>query len=93
MMPIVQELEKNLDLKIDKREVWQDEANHKLMQKYSDILEKACEGMLGVPTFYNTQSKQALCGEQTLENLKIWALGGSCQDNICKPHSKNKKLA
>ncbi len=55
--------------KIEKFEVWHDEANAKKMEQYDRGL---CGG---VPFFYNTDSGQFICGEADALTLKNWAEG------------------
>lgn len=88
MKPVVAQLEKDLGVTIEKLEVWNNLENKAVMEKYYDLIGEACGGYPGVPAFLNTETKQALCGEQEPDNLKIWATGGKCTDNICMPHSK-----
>lgn len=75
MKPLVERLEKETKVKITKLEVWHNEENAHLMQHYAAPLLHACGGVLGVPVFYNETTKKALCGEQSYEVLKGWALG------------------
>lgn len=88
MRPVVEQLEKELSGEIAKREVWNNQANKEFMSKYEDQIGQACGGLVGVPSFINTQTHQALCGEQSLDNLKLLAEGGDCRDGVCMPHSK-----
>lgn len=67
--PLVERLEKELEVKVEKYEVWHNEANEKIMMQY----DKGYCG--GVPFFYNTKSNLWLCGEVGYEILKDWALG------------------
>lgn len=69
MEPIVEKLEKELDAKIEKYEVWNNEENAEKMKEYDDGL---CGG---VPFFYNTDSKQFICGAVDYDVLKKWAEG------------------
>lgn len=71
MMPLIEKLEKELDKKFERYEVWHNEENAKLM----DIYDKGFCG--GVPFFWNTESKKWLCGEIDYQILKDWALGKS----------------
>lgn len=67
MEPLVKELEKETGLKVDQYEVWHNEENAKIMDQYDKNL---CGG---VPFFYNTKSKEWICGETSYEKLKAWA--------------------
>ena len=63
MKPIVENVEKELNIEFSKLEVWHSEKNHKVMEKHYGALEDACGGSPGVPSFYNEKTKKALCGE------------------------------
>lgn len=91
MKPVVAQLEKDLDIEIQKLEVWNNAKNQEVMKKYEDIIGEACGGMAGVPSFVNTETKQALCGAHDPADLKLLIDGADCKDNVCKPHSKMKK--
>jgi thiol-disulfide isomerase/thioredoxin len=68
MMPIIDKLiAEGFDIK--KHEVWHDEKNAKVMEKYDTGL---CGG---VPFFFNTDSKQFICGEADEAKLRKWAKG------------------
>ncbi len=69
MEPLVKRLEGELGVKVERLEVWHDEANADLMQEY----DKSFCG--GVPFFYNTANKKWVCGECSYEQLKAWAQG------------------
>jgi len=75
MKPVVEEVEKELKVAFSKLEVWSNEENQKVMQRYSEPIEDACGGMLGVPCFYNTKTKKALCGEVEKKQLAEFAKG------------------
>jgi len=74
MMPLVDRLEKETGLSLERFEVWHDEKNADLMRSYRPILNPQCGGQLRVPTFLNTETKNAICGEVPYEKLKEWAL-------------------
>lgn len=67
MRPLVEKLEKELGVTVDKKEVWHDEANAREMETYDKDL---CGG---VPFFFNTKNSKFLCGEANYEELKDWA--------------------
>ena len=69
MAPIVEQLEKESGVKLEKLEVWHNEENLNKMREYDNGL---CSG---VPFFYNTDTKKYICGETNLEELKKWASG------------------
>lgn len=70
-MPHVNKLIKE-GFEIEKREVWENDANAEAMRKLKDIIIPACGDGLGVPAFVNLKNKKAVCGEQTYEELKEW---------------------
>ena len=69
MKPVIDKLEKEEKVKVERIEVWHDEANAKLMQKYDN---GKCGG---VPFFFNTKTSKWICGSTSYEDLKQWALG------------------
>ena len=73
MMPLVERLEREEGLVLEKYEVWHDKANAELMQSYKRILTSRTGGRLLVPAFLNTHSGEAFCGEASYETLKVWA--------------------
>lgn len=88
MRPVIEQLEKDEGIEIRKLEVWNDEDNKKLMMEYEDIIGEACGGFAAVPSFVNTETKQALCGAHDAADIKVLIDGGDCKNNVCKPHSK-----
>jgi thiol-disulfide isomerase/thioredoxin len=69
MEPLVDRLEKELEVAVERLEVWHDDDN-------KDTLEAYDKGVCGgVPYFYNTETKGSICGEASYEELKAWALG------------------
>ena len=69
MQPLIERLEKEENAKIERLEVWHNADNAKKMEEYDKNL---CGG---VPFFFNTETKQHICGEASYEELKSWALG------------------
>lgn len=69
MHPLVERLEKEETVKVEKYEVWHDKGNAALMKKYATGL---CEG---VPFFWNGETKKHICGSTDYEAFKKWALG------------------
>lgn len=67
MAPLVQELEKETGVKIEKYEVWHNEENAKKIEQYDKGL---CGG---VPFFFNTETNDFICGFTSYEHLKKWA--------------------
>lgn len=68
MMPLVERLEKETGLKVERYEVWHNEENGRKMEQYDKGL---CGG---VPFFFNTDTNDFICGESSFEELKKWAL-------------------
>lgn len=69
MRPLVEKLEEELGVKVQRYEVWHNEQNARLMERYDR------EFCGGVPFFYNTQSNRWACGAVSYEQLKAWAQG------------------
>lgn len=68
MQPIIAQLEKEFGVKVERFEVWYDAANRARMAEYD-------RGFCGgVPFFYNTATKQWICGAASYEELKKWAM-------------------
>ncbi len=74
MMPLVERLEKEEKISLDKLEVWHNEQNADKMRSFKDIIEPKCGGQLRTPTFLNIDTNDVLCGEVPYEKLKEWAL-------------------
>ena len=66
MAPLVEKLEKELGVIVEKYEVWHDEKNAELMKKY----DTSCGG---VPFYFNQTTSQSICGEVPYELFKEWA--------------------
>ena len=73
MMPRVEKLEKETEIRLEKLEVWHDEKNADLMRSYRQVLASKCGGQLRVPTFLNPETSDVICGEVEFEELKAWA--------------------
>ena len=67
MDPLVEKLEKEEEVKIEKYEVWHNQENLQKMRPYA---EGKC---MGVPFFFNTESQDYICGSTDYERLKKWA--------------------
>lgn len=67
MKPVVEQLEKELGVEVEKFEVWNNEENVKKMEEYDKGL---CGG---VPFYFNTESGAHICGSADLDALKKWA--------------------
>lgn len=67
MMPLVDRLEKEAGIKVERYEVWHNEENAKKMRGYD---KDRCGG---VPFFVNTDTDEIICGEASYEEIKKWA--------------------
>jgi len=67
MKPLVENLEKEAQIKIEKYETWHNEDNSRKMEEYDK------EYCGGVPFFINTETGNHICGEASYEDLKRWA--------------------
>mgnify|MGYP001599929824 FL=1 len=69
MDPLVDKLEKELKIKVEKLETWHNAKNAALLEK-CDTVNCGC-----VPFFYNEKTKKAICGAVDYAMLKKWAQG------------------
>ncbi len=69
MIPLIEKLEKEEKVKVERVETWHNSANYK---KFEELDKGECGG---VPLFVNTITGKKICGETSYENLKKWALG------------------
>ncbi len=69
MNPFVQQLEKELGVKLEKKECWHNAANQAQFMKDA---EGKCSG---VPFYLNRKTGKFICGATSYEKLKAWALG------------------
>jgi hypothetical protein len=67
---ILRELEKEKGIKIERYEVWHNDDNIEIMEKYD--VNSECGG---VPFLYNTETKKWICGETKKEDIVKWAMG------------------
>ena len=68
-LKILEQLQKDLKVKISRVEVWHNEENAQMLE---EIDLGKCGG---VPFFFNKRTKKWLCGAQDYETVKAWALG------------------
>ena len=68
MDPLVDQLEKELNLKVERLEVWHNSENMAFLQQ----LDQGKCG--GIPFFFNEKSSKWICGSTKYEKLKDWAL-------------------
>lgn len=69
MMPLLDRLQTEEGLTVERLESWHDDANAKLLTSYDDG--SKCGG---VPFLINTKTNKWLCGSVGYEELKAWAL-------------------
>lgn len=67
MMPLVDQLESELNIPIERLETWRNQENQEYFRK-CDI-----GGCGGVPYFFNTKSEKFICGEASYHDLLAWA--------------------
>ena len=68
MHELVMRLEKEEGVKVESLEIWHNKENEKKMMEFDKDF---CGG---VPFFYNTKSGKWICGEESYEALKDWAM-------------------
>jgi len=73
MMPLVEKMENETGIRLEKYEVWHDEKNADLMRSYRGVIAPKCGGQLRVPTFLDTETHDLMCGEVEYNKLKEWA--------------------
>ena len=74
MYPLVEQIEKELSVKIEHIEVWHNAEDAAFLES----IDKNPDGSVfcgGIPLFYNEKTGKKLCGNQKYEKLKAWALG------------------
>lgn len=69
MRPMVEKLEQELGVTVEKYEVWNNEENAK---KLEEIDRGLCGG---VPFFYNTENKKFICGACGEDEMWAWMKG------------------
>ncbi|PIZ53285.1 hypothetical protein COY25_03740 [Candidatus Uhrbacteria bacterium CG_4_10_14_0_2_um_filter_41_7] len=69
MKPMVEKLEKELGVTVEKFEVWNNDENAKKLE----TVDKGLCG--GVPFFFNTENHQFICGGTDEETLRAWMKG------------------
>ena len=69
MAPDIEKLEKELGVKIEKKECWH---NAKNQMEFMEAAKGKCNG---VPFFLNKKSGKFICGAANYAKLKAWAEG------------------
>jgi len=67
MKPLVEKLKQEEGVEVEQFEVWNNADNAEKQKEYDKGL---CGG---VPFFFNTETKQFICGSTDYESLKAWA--------------------
>jgi thiol-disulfide isomerase/thioredoxin len=67
MEPLIARLQDEVGVAVERREVWHNEENARLMRQY----DRGYCG--GVPFFFNTKTGKWICGSVSYEKLKAWA--------------------
>lgn len=65
MEPLIEKLEKELGVNVERLEAMNNGKNHQLLEKYA--------GISTVPFFYNEVTGEKIFGESDYESLKKWA--------------------
>lgn len=73
MHPLVDRLEQETGVSVERLEVWHDDKNADFMRSKRDIITPRCGGQLRVPTFLNTETDDVICGEVEYNQLKSWS--------------------
>ena len=69
MTPLIERVEEDLEVTIQRLECWHNEENDQLREQFDD-------GFCGsVPFFYNKKTGKKLCGSVNYDKLKEWASG------------------
>ncbi len=74
MMPLIERLEKETGVAVERLEVWHSEANADAMRGFKPVIAPKCGGQLKVPTFLDPEKGEVICGEVAYEVLREWAL-------------------
>jgi len=69
MAPIVEQLENETGIKLQKLEVWHNQTNQQKMLEFAPYIQRDC-GLLGVPAFVALKTNKSICGELSKEKLK-----------------------
>ena len=69
MAPDIDKLEKELKVKIVKKECWHNAANQ------AEFMKVAAGKCQGVPFFINKKTGKYICGAAPYDKLKAWAMG------------------
>ena len=74
MHPLIDRLEKEEGVKVEKMEIWHNAENASFMEKV-DTEPDGSRFCRSIPMFYNEKTGKRLCGNQENEKLKEWAKG------------------
>ena len=73
MHPLVDRLEQETEVSIERLEVWHNDKNADLMRSKRDVIAPHCGGQLRVPTFIKVETNDVMCGEVEYNELKAWS--------------------
>ena len=85
MEPIIDRVERDLNVRVHRFNVWRDQINFKLFEKLDK--NRKCGGL---PYFYNTATKQGICGASTYGNFRLWARNRPCSFYFYNPGAAEK---
>ena len=69
MEPVITQVEKDLGISFNRKEVWHNMANQ---DEFRKLAIGKCEG---IPFFYNKKTGKSICGRASFDGLKAWATG------------------
>ena len=69
MEPVINQVEKDLKISFNRKEVWHNMANQ---DEFRKLAAGKCDG---IPFFYNKKTEKSICGRASFESLKAWATG------------------
>jgi len=77
MVPIVEQVEKDIGITFEKLEVWHNDTNRAFYLNYMNNVMRDCnlknEGIV-VPTFMSMKNNKSICGEKSVEELKKFVI-------------------
>ena len=70
MFPLIEKLEKEEGMKVEKLEIWHNSKNKQIYDKCNNTIK-----CTGVPYLYNENSGKGICGTIDYQGLKKWVKG------------------
>jgi hypothetical protein len=80
-------VESSLSVTVHRFNVWRSQLSFKLFERLDDG--RKCGGL---PYFYNTRTKQGICGASTAGNFKLWASDKPCSFYFYDPGAADRAL-